>query len=122
MVTRSRRAALLSLVAAGLLAAPAQATLVYDTGLTRPHVWSAHDDGSGARLLAGGSDPRISPDGTLVAYEVETKGFRPDLRIVPADGSAPPRTLARSWRETDTFAWSPDSRMIAAVVGFTATA
>jgi hypothetical protein len=37
--------------------------------------------------------------------------------LVPADASAPPRVLGRGWHDVLTFAWSPDSKTIAAVVG-----
>lgn len=37
--------------------------------------------------------------------------------LVPADGSAPPRVLGRGWHDVFTFAWSPDSKTIAAAVG-----
>jgi hypothetical protein len=114
-----RIALLCSVVAATLAPASAQATLVFDREPFKPSVWSAADDGSGAKQLASGSQPRISPDGLTVAYMVtgDTRSFRPDLMVVPADGSAPPRLLAKNWRESFTFAWSPDSRTIAALIG-----
>jgi Tol biopolymer transport system component len=114
-----RTALLCSVVAAALVPASAQATLVFDRHPLDPSVWVAADDGSGARRLASGSQPRISPDGATVAYMVtgDRRSFRPDLMVVPADGSAPPRLLAKGWRESVTFAWSPDSRTIAALVG-----
>jgi Tol biopolymer transport system component len=76
-------------------------------------------DGSGARRLASGSVPRISPDGLNVAFSVVSnqRTYRPDLMLVPADGSAPPRMLGRGWHDVFTFAWSPDSKTIAAAVG-----
>jgi Tol biopolymer transport system component len=37
--------------------------------------------------------------------------------VVDVDGSAPPRLLAQGWRESFTFAWSPDSRTVAALIG-----
>jgi Tol biopolymer transport system component len=114
-----RTALLCSVVVAALVPASAAATLVFDRHPLNPSVWVAADDGSGARRLTSGSQPRISPDGATVAYMVtgDPKSFRPDLMVVPADGSAPPRLLAKGWRESFTFAWSPDSRTIAALVG-----
>ena len=114
-----RTVLLCTVVVVALVPASAQAALVFDRHPLDPSVWVAADDGSGARRLATGSQPRISPDGMTIAYMVtgDRKSFRPDLMVVPADGSAPPRLLARGWRESFTFAWSPDSRTIAALVG-----
>jgi Tol biopolymer transport system component len=108
-----------SLAIAALLPATAHATLVYSKNPNHSSVWIAADDGSGARRLASGSAPRISPDGLTVAFSVvgDQRTSRPDLTLVPADGSAPPRLLAKAWRDAFTFAWSPDSKTIATVVG-----
>jgi WD40 repeat protein len=63
-----------SLIAAtGLLAclpAAAGATLVYvkRPNSTRPQVWAARDDGTGAHRIARGTQPTISPDGKWVAW------------------------------------------------------
>jgi Tol biopolymer transport system component len=99
--------------------AMAQATLVFSRSPVSPSVWSAADDGSGARKLAAGSNPRISPNGEIVAFLHQGKGrsSQPELMLVPADGSAPVSRLAVGWRETSSFAWSPDSASIAAVLG-----
>jgi Tol biopolymer transport system component len=114
-----RRVGVLTVAVVAVSAAPARALLVYDTGTSKPSVWAANDDGSAGRRLATGSNPKLSPDGKLVAYMVTatTGSFRPDLMVVPADGSAPPRLLAAGWRDTSTFAWSPDSRTIVTVTG-----
>ncbi len=104
-----------------LLAVPAmaQATLVFSRNPFSPTVWSAADNGSGKRQLASGSNPRVSPDGQIVAFLHQGKGrsARPELMSVPANGSAPVSSLATGWRETSTFAWSPDSASIVAVLG-----
>ena len=111
------------LVACALVAAAlpssAHATLVYSKNPTHTSVWVAADDGSGARRLASGSSPKVSPDGLTVAFSVvgDQRTYRPDLMIVPAGGSAPARVLGKAWRDVFTFAWSPDSRTIATVVG-----
>jgi len=104
-----------------LLAVPAtaQATLVFSRSPLNPSVWSAADDGSAPRRLAPGSNPRISPNGQLVALLHQGKGrsSQPELMLVPADGSAPVSRLATGWREASVFDWSPDSGSIVAVLG-----
>lgn len=99
--------------------ATAQATLVFSRNPFNPAVWSAADNGSGARRLASGSNPRISPDGQIVALLHQGKGrsAQPELMLVPANGSAPVSRLVTGWRETSVFDWSPDSTSIAAVLG-----
>ncbi len=101
------------------VAATAQATLVFSRNPFSPTVWSAADNGSGKRQLASGSNPRVSPDGQLVAFLHQGKGrsAQPELMLAPADGSAPVSRLASGWRETSAFDWSPDSASIAAVLG-----
>src|SRR6185312_15506946 len=104
----------LAFLAALLPAAPAHASIVFARGNANPSVWIANDDGSGARKLAAGDEPRISPDGQAVVYTVEGDGSRPHLREIPAAGGASKPLLAR---ERWIFAWSPDSRYIAAQAG-----
>jgi Tol biopolymer transport system component len=114
-----RRWILACAAAFAALPASAHATLVYSKNPNHSSVWVANDDGSNPRRLASGSAPKISPDGLTVAYMVvgNPKTYRPDLMVVPTDGSAPPRVLAKGWRDSFTFAWSPDSRTIATVLG-----
>jgi Tol biopolymer transport system component len=104
---------------ASILPAAAQATLVFDRNPSKPSVWVAQNNGSGARLVAPGSLPRISPDGSTIAYmSAFTAGtYNPSLMVVPANGSAPPRLLTANWRSSYDFAWSPDSHTILTVVG-----
>lgn len=114
------RALLLASLVMALAPADADATLVFDREPLKPTVWVAADDGSGARRLASGSGPRIAPDAKMVVYAhapAAARNRRPDLYVVPVDGSAAPRRLARGWGDTYTFAWSPDSTTIAVVVG-----
>jgi len=104
-----------------LLAFPAaaQATLAFVRSPLKPTVWAAADDGSAQRKIAPGSFPRVSPDGKVIAllHQGEGRRAQPELILAPADGSAPPSRLVNGWRETATFAWSPDSRSVAAVLG-----
>jgi Tol biopolymer transport system component len=110
------RASLLSVILLALAPAAARATLVFDREPLKPSVWIAADDGSGARELAAGSQPRIAPDGRTVAYLRIAKGSL-QLMAVPADGSAAPRVVGRNWDGLLAFAWSPDSTTIATVLG-----
>lgn len=97
----------------------ARATLVFSRNPLNPSIWSAADNGSGQRLLASGSNPRISPNGQIVAFLHQGKGrsSQPELMLMPANGSAPVSRLAVGWREISAFDWSPDSASIAAVLG-----
>lgn len=109
-----------ALTAAVAFGAPvtAGATIAFVRGTNTPAVWSAANNGSGQRRLAAGTDPRISPDGSTVAFTSfgGTGSSAPALMLVPAAGGSP-RTLASGWRDPGTFAWSPDSGTIAAVLG-----
>jgi Tol biopolymer transport system component len=106
------------LVAAALLALPATAhgTLTFVRGPLHPVVYVAEDDGSKARKLVSGTNPRVSPDGQIVVYMQEGRGHRPTMKAIsPAGGAA--RTLMVGWRETSYLAFSPDSQKLAALRG-----
>ncbi len=107
--------------AAALLALPAaaQATLVFTRNIFHPQVWVANDNGSGAKLLAHGRQPRVSPDGQTVVYERSQKshGYRAELMLVSANGGSAPQLLLTNWAEPFVFSWSPDSSTIAVVAG-----
>jgi Tol biopolymer transport system component len=111
------RAALVAAISAASLAAvaPAGATIVFEKSPFRPTVWAAADDGSARLQLAEGELPRISPDGTTVAYETPYRGYtRPTLRVIPVTGGESRVLLKPVWYR---FAFSPDSKTIAAVTG-----
>lgn len=105
------------------VAPPVHAGLVYVKNLAsiryQPSVWLAEVDGSGARRLASGSTPKLSPDGRTVAYA--SNGVRPSyrssLRVVPAAGGASKVLLSRVNDPYDDLRWSPDSRHLAALAG-----
>jgi Tol biopolymer transport system component len=109
------RAALIALAATLLLATPANAAIVFERGAAKPSVYIAGDDGTGARRLAAGNAPHLSPDGTAVTYLANASGSRPELREIPAAGGAS-KLLLRPYRY-GVFAWSPDGRYIAAQTG-----
>jgi Tol biopolymer transport system component len=101
------------------LAVPAssQATLVFTRNPFNPTVYVANDNGSGARKVGLGSNPRISPDGQTVVFYRLGKGNQPaDLMVAPAAGGAP-KKLMSNWQDPFAFAWSSDSSTIAALRG-----
>jgi Tol biopolymer transport system component len=110
-----------ALAVAALLAVPAaaRATLVFVRSPPKPTVWVAADNGSGQRRIAPGSNPKVSPDGKIVAFlhQGEGRSAKPELMLAPANGSAPVSRLATGWREVFVFDWSPDSASVAAVLG-----
>jgi Tol biopolymer transport system component len=106
-------------VAAMLLLVPAtsQATLVFTRNPLNPTVYVANDNGSAARKVGPGLNPRVSPDGQAIVFYRLGKGNQPsELMTVPAAGG-PPRRLASGWQDPFVFAWSPDSSTIAALLG-----
>ncbi|OJU83950.1 MAG: hypothetical protein BGO11_14785 [Solirubrobacterales bacterium 70-9] len=107
-------------VVAALLSLPAaaNATLAYNTNIFHPHIWvSKNDDGKGAKAIGAGSNAKVSPDGSLVAFEREpSNGKGPEMRLYDV-ATGKTKTLFSPWRESYTFAWSPDSSMVAALRG-----
>jgi Tol biopolymer transport system component len=94
-----------------------QATLVFTRNPTNSTVFVANDNGSGARRIGLGSNPRVSPDGQTIVFYRFGQGNQPsDLMTVPAAGGTP-RKLATGWQDPFTFAWSPDSTTIAVLLG-----
>lgn len=110
-----------ALVLAAPLAVPAaaQATLAYVKNPLHPTVFAAADDGSGAKKLVAGSNPHVSPDGKIVALLSQGSSLKskPEMVLAPAEASAPPTVLAKGWRQPEVFAWSPDSKLVVAVLG-----
>jgi dipeptidyl aminopeptidase/acylaminoacyl peptidase len=102
-----------------LVPAAAQATLAFVRNPAHPTVFVAGDDGSGAKKLLAGENPRVSPDGKIVALlkQGTSPKSKPEMVLAPADGSAPPTVLAKGWRLPEVFAWSPDGTMVVAVLG-----
>jgi len=70
--------------------------------------------------LTGAGDPRLSPDGTTVAYvsawvDEESREQRSAIFSVPVDGSAAPRRLTFGGTRDAAPRWSPDGRWLAFV-------
>ena len=128
LISTRRRTAIacgLTVLASLALAPVAGATLVYTTGgfpssppkLPQPEwVWAAHNDGSATHRLARGSVPHISPNGKLVAYDSFSHGVT-RLAVIPTAGGHPRILFASGWQDQPTFAWSPDSKTLVAVIG-----
>ena len=64
------------------------------------------------------TDPRLSPDGSLVAMTVQSvasgrDGYRHAIWLAPADGSAPPRQVTLGARHDTRPRFSPDGTLLA---------
>ncbi len=63
-------------------------------------------------------DPRLSPDGTAVAFVVTTvdqqaNRRRSNIYVVPADGSGAPKALTTAPQSSNAPRWSPDGKWLA---------
>jgi Tol biopolymer transport system component len=118
VIGRLRFLAVLAVLGACLVApATSQATLVFTRNPFNPAVFVAKDDGSAARRVALGSNPRVSPDGKTVVFYRSRKGSRPSALMIAAVSGGAPRKLASGWQDPFVFAWSPDSARIAVLLG-----
>ena len=64
------------------------------------------------------ADPRLSPDGSTVAFVVwkvdrDANDYRSAIWAVPLDGSAPPRRVTAGEKQDADPRWSPDGRFLA---------
>jgi Tol biopolymer transport system component len=109
--------ALLAIVALLAVPAAAQATLAYTTHVFHPHVVVARNNGKGAKAIGAGTNPKVAPNGKLVAFEREpANGKGPEMKLYDV-ATGKTKTIFSRWRESYTFAWSPDSTMVAALRG-----
>jgi dipeptidyl aminopeptidase/acylaminoacyl peptidase len=104
--------------AAALLALPAaaQATLVYVKNPSHPAVFAANDNGTGAFRVGPGSNPRVSPDGDVIAYQQEGSNGRRELKLAAAHGGGS-ATVLTDLQDSFYLAFSPDSQLVAALRG-----
>src|SRR3954454_21732249 len=68
--------------------------------------------------LTGVADPRISPDGSRVAYVLgatdgDANEYRGSIWVVPFDGSEEPQSLTFGEKRDGSPRWSPDGRWLA---------
>ena len=68
--------------------------------------------------LTGVADPRLSPDGTTVAYVVgrvdkDANEYRSAIWVAAADGSEPPRRFTSGDKSDADPRWSPDGTQLA---------
>ena len=100
---------LLAVAFAVLVAAPAEATLVYvkDAGGLHPRVFVARDDGTQPHKLGAGHTPKVSPDGRWVAWIRPGSPDQVMMRL--ADRTRKARVVGRS-AFVGEFHFSPDRR------------
>jgi len=70
--------------------------------------------------VVNAGDPRISPDGSRVAYVVTTvdkdsSEYRSAIWVAPVDGSAEPTQFTGGAKRDASPRWSPDGRHLAFV-------
>jgi Tol biopolymer transport system component len=97
--------------------ATADATLVFTRNPLSPTVFVANDDGSAARQVGAGSNPRVSPNGQMVAFYRLGEGSKSSELLVAPTAGGPVRALASGWQDPFVFAWSPDSTTIVVLLG-----
>ncbi len=104
--------------AAALLALPpaAQATLAYVKNPSHPTVFAANDNGTGAFRVGPGSNPRVSPDGDVIAYQHESSNGKRELKLAAAHGGGS-ATVLTDLQDSFYLAFSPDSQLVAALRG-----
>jgi Tol biopolymer transport system component len=108
-----------ALVAAtALLALPvaAEATLVYVKDPMHPAVFAANDNGGGAFRVGSGTNPKVSPDGDVIAFQNEGSNGKRELKLAAAAGGGS-RTVLTNLQDSFYVTFSPDSKLVAALRG-----
>jgi dipeptidyl aminopeptidase/acylaminoacyl peptidase len=111
---------LVALVAVtALLALPtaAGATLTYVKNPMNPVVYAANDNGSGAFKVGLGTNPKVSPDGDVIAYSREGNGGKRGLVLGAATAGGGSTPVLGNLQDSFLVTFSPDSKLIAAVRG-----
>ncbi|HEV7482780.1 MAG TPA: hypothetical protein VGO13_06740 [Solirubrobacterales bacterium] len=106
------------IAAIALLALPvaAEATLVYVKNPMHPAVFAANDNGGGAFKVGPGSNPRVSPDGDVIAYQRESSSGKRALMLAAAAGGGS-KTVIPNLQDSFYVTFSPDSKLVAAIRG-----
>jgi len=108
--------ALVAAIALLALPAAAEATLVYVKNPMKPSVFAANDNGGGAFRVGPGSNPRVSPDGDVIAYTREGSGGKRQLMLAAAAGGGSSAVLS-NLQDSFYVTFSLDSKLVAAVRG-----
>ncbi len=98
------------------LPASAGATLVYVKNPMNPAVFAANDNGGGAFRVGPGTNPRVSPDGDVIAYAHEGGGGKRELKLAAAVGGGS-KTVLTGLQDSFYVTFSPDSKLVAALRG-----
>jgi Tol biopolymer transport system component len=109
-----------ALVAAiALLALPtaAGATIAYVKNPMKPVVYAANDNGSGAFKVGSGTNPKVSPDGDVIAYSREGNGAKRGLVLGAATAGGGSTPVLGNLQDSFYVTFSPDSKLVAAVRG-----
>ncbi len=108
-------AAALAVAASLAVPAAANATLSYTKDLNQPTLYYAKDNGKGAKKIGPGYNSLVSPDGESVIFERSTPDGA-ELRLFSV-GVGKSKQLLGSLQEGYMRAWSPDSKLVAALTG-----
>jgi Tol biopolymer transport system component len=105
-------------VVTALLALPAaaEATLVYVKNPMQPAVFAANDNGGGAFKVGPGNNPRVSPDGDVIAFAHEGSSGKSELKLAATQGGGS-RTVLSNLQDSFYLTFSPDSKLVAALRG-----
>jgi Tol biopolymer transport system component len=99
------------------LPAAANATLVYVKNPSHPAVFAANDNGGGAFKVGAGSNPKVSPDGDVIAYQSESSDGKRQLKLAASAAGGGSATVLTDLQDSFYVTFSPDSKLVAALRG-----
>jgi Tol biopolymer transport system component len=109
--------ALAAVTALFALPAAAGATLVYVKNPMNPVVYAANDNGGGAFKVGSGTNPKVSPDGDVIAYSREGNGGKHGLVLGAATAGGGSTPVLGNLQDSQYVTFSPDSKLVAALQG-----